>query len=108
MEDTQVDICFLTGGYGCLNTKHYFTTGRVTTIKPVKSFWNFGNINWSKKIPLVQLIVKDKNNANGGRPAQQLHADQDAHRAHGGRPRRHVHPAARFQRAPASDAGVAQ
>ncbi len=67
-EPTQVDVCFLTGGYGCLNTKLYTDTGRNTTTAPVKDFWQFGNINWNSKIPLVQLIVKDKNNANGGRP----------------------------------------
>jgi hypothetical protein len=68
MEPTQVDVCFLTGGYGCLNTKLYTTTGRNTTVAPTKEFWQFGSINWGGKIPLVQLIVKDKNNANGGRP----------------------------------------
>jgi MYXO-CTERM domain-containing protein len=68
MMETQLDICFLTGGYGCLNTNHYFTTGTYLTVNAVKDFWNFGMIKWSGKIPLVQLIIKDKNNKNGGAP----------------------------------------
>jgi hypothetical protein len=71
-EETQVDICFLTGGYGCLNTNHYTATGRNTTMNPVTDFWQFEQIDWAKKIALVQLIVKDKNNANGGRPVEKF------------------------------------
>jgi hypothetical protein len=67
--DTQVDICFIsTGGYGCRSTEFYKTTGRVTTVRPANSFYQFNQINWNTKINLVQLIVKDRNNTNGGNP----------------------------------------
>src|SRR6185436_14761410 len=36
MMETQLDICFLTGGYGCLNTNHYLTTGTYLTVNAVK------------------------------------------------------------------------
>ena len=67
--DTQVDICFIsTGGYGCRSTVFYKTTGRVTTMRPANSFYQFNQINWNTRINLVQLIVKDRNNTNGGNP----------------------------------------
>jgi hypothetical protein len=69
--DTQVDICFLNtsgGGYGCRSTVFYKTTGRVTTMRPANSFYQFNQINWNGKITFVQLIVKDRNNTNGGNP----------------------------------------
>jgi hypothetical protein len=72
-EETQVDICFLTArGYGCRNTEHYFKTGRVTTIRAVTRFNDFASIDWTKRIPLVQLIVKDKDNRNGGVPPEKF------------------------------------
>ena len=68
--DTQVDICFVSAGgrYGCRSTEFYKTTGRVTTVRPASSFYQFNQINWDTKINLVQLIVKDRNNTNGGNP----------------------------------------
>jgi hypothetical protein len=72
-EETQVDICFLTAkGYGCRNTEHYFTTGRHLTIRAVTRFNDFDKIDWTRKIPLVQLIVKDKDNRNGGVPPEKF------------------------------------
>lgn len=73
MEETQVDICFLTAkGYGCRNTEHYFNTGRNTTVRAVTRFNDFDKIDWTKRIPLVQLIVKDKDNRNGGVPVEKF------------------------------------
>jgi hypothetical protein len=68
--DTQVDICFISAGgrYGCRSTEFYKTTGRVTTVRPANSFYQFNQINWDTKINLVQLIVKDRMNTNGGNP----------------------------------------
>ena len=68
--DTQVDICFVSAGgrYGCRSTEFYKTTGRVMTVRPASSFYQFNQIDWNTKINLVQLIVKDRNNANGGNP----------------------------------------
>ncbi len=67
--DTQVDICFINGArYGCRSTEFYKTTGRVTTMRPASSFYQFNQINWDGKTNLVQLIVKDRANNNGGNP----------------------------------------
>jgi hypothetical protein len=70
MLDTQVDICFIsTGGrYGCRSTEFYKTTGRVTTRRAANSFYQFAQIDFTRPITHVQLIVKDRANTNGGNP----------------------------------------
>jgi hypothetical protein len=68
--DTQVDICFIsTGGrYGCRSTEFYKTTGRVSTRRAANSFYQFAQIDFTRPITHVQLIVKDRANTNGGNP----------------------------------------
>jgi MYXO-CTERM domain-containing protein len=70
MLETQIDVCFDgdRAGYGCLNTNLYTTTGVHETVAKLSDMWQFNKVAWTQKRSLYQLVVKDKNNVNGGNP----------------------------------------
>jgi hypothetical protein len=67
---TQIDVCFDgdLAGYGCISTDLYTTTGVHETVAKLSTMWQFDKVAWTKKRTLYQLVIKDKNNVNGGNP----------------------------------------
>jgi hypothetical protein len=69
-KDTMVDICFDGDleGYGCIGTDLYTDVGTHDTTASLKEMWQYDKVAWTKKRTLFQLIVKDRDNNNGGNP----------------------------------------
>src|SRR5439155_26865598 len=67
---TMIDICFDGDleGYGCIGTDLYTDVGVHETVAKLSTMWQYGKVAWDKKRTLYQLVVKDKNNVNGGNP----------------------------------------
>jgi uncharacterized protein (TIGR03382 family) len=68
---TKMQVCFEgTPAYGCtLQSPTYTTTGKVEWDSPFKDFWYGGDVDWSKGIKKVPLILKDdQNNKPAGDP----------------------------------------
>ncbi len=70
---TVVESCFISTGYGCVSAAPRYTTpGTYTILRKmnVPSQWyQHSQIDWTKPMKLIQIIVKDVNNVNGGRPS---------------------------------------
>jgi uncharacterized protein (TIGR03382 family) len=68
---TKMQVCFEgTPAYACtLQSPTYTTTGKVEWDSPFKDFWYGGEVDWSKGIKKVPLILKDdQNNKPAGDP----------------------------------------
>jgi hypothetical protein len=68
--DTMIDVCFDGDkeGYGCIGTDLYKDVGIHGTTAKLSTMWQYNKVAWTQKRSLFQLVIKDKNNTNGGNP----------------------------------------
>jgi MYXO-CTERM domain-containing protein len=68
--DTMIDVCFDGDkeGYGCIGTDLYKDVGVHETTAKLSTMWQYNKVAWTQKRSLFQLVIKDKNNTNGGNP----------------------------------------